>query len=479
MRNYNETDKILKDKLEQYDSGAPMHLFGRIEEGLGTAPESKKRAGMWWWTFGLLLMLVVGGTSWYIVSNQNQSIELANETVLSTPSSNEIETIPSATVTTTTIKDTELSTAINKISAKDLTTKKAIADKSNELENKIINYTNSEKTTPKNIIPKVSQNHFKNENHQIISEEQAVSKTTQYPTNTLFSKGKISNDSPQPMAVNSERESILTAKKLDKAFGQKVPSLVNLKVKHNSKFDLPDIVKCGNKKDSKFDWNFTTSMDFFVSPERSFRFLEYKSEDFATYAARRNETEKPYYSFSSGFRFNLLADNGLAVRTGLVYSQINEIFEDQFIVQEILINPISGDTLGFTQYLNDVTTFNRYKMVDVPLLIGYEIPMKRSTINVNAGVYVNVSATQKGTLLDVEETKRNFTTGSGDYQIFRKNIGLSYFMSVGAAYEISPRYQFFFEPNLRFYPGSFTKKEFVLNQKYVTGGIIFGIRKKL
>ena len=299
------------------------------------------------------------------------------------------------------------------------------------------------------------------------------SNVQQSTSNTFFSKGKVATDSPLITRKAVEvRASILNIK-------EQVPSLANLNLAYDSEFQLPDIVKCGDKKDRRLNMNFTTSMDVFVSPERSFRILEYKADDYAEYAARRNETEKAYYSFSSGLRFNVLADNGLALRTGIVYSQINEIFEEQFLETRILTDPTTGDTLGFTQLLNDVTTFNRYKMVDVPLMIGYEMPMKRSTINVNAGIFVNVQATQKGNLLDEEGTKVDFTTGSGDYEIFRKNIGVSYFMSIGAAYDLSPQYQFFFEPHLRYYPSSFTKTEHVLNQKYITGGILLGIRKKL
>ena len=465
MNNHNETDRILRDKLGQYDSGAPMHLFDRIEEGMAAAPEKKKRTGMWWWSMGLLLFLMVGTKSWYFIYN-NKNTKSVTSSDLTVPTPQEAlgddKIITTSKVTTVVNNNTNTSTdnlskTINKVPALGLTSKKAIAADSKVLENKII-------TT---------------ENHQVTNEEQFVSEPQPTPTITLFSKGKISTDSPLTMAEKTERKSILTAQKKEEAFGQQVPTLVDLNLKYNAEFQLPDIVKCGDKKDRGLNWNVKTSMDLFVSPERSFRFLEYKSDDYAEHAMRRNETEKAYYSFSSGLRFNFLTESGLAVRTGLVYSQINEIFEDQFLVSELLTNPITGDTIGFTQYLNDVTTFNRYKMVDVPLMIGYEMPMKRSTLNVNAGVFINVKSMQKGTLLDVEGTKRDFTTGAGDYEIFRKNIGVSYFMSLGAAYDLSRSYQFFFEPHLRYYPGSFAKKEYALNQKYVTGGIMIGIRKKL
>lgn len=468
MRNQNEIDKILKDKLGQYDSGAPMHLFDRIEEGLVETPERKKRGGLWW-TLGLLLMLVGATTSWYFItdaSTEKSSIENNNEI---TEVENNIKVAENALtiLSSKSLSQTELQAIPSTVTTKNTTTPVAISKKSNNknLTSKQASATESKISESKTII----------KNHQFINEEQLVPNTTQHPT--LFSKGKISTDSPLTMAASTERKPILTARKLDEAFGQKVPALVDLNIKYNSEFQLPDI-KCGDKKD-RMNLNFTTSMDLFVSPERSFRFLEYKSDDFAEHAIERNETEKAYYSFSSGLRLNFLANNGFAVRTGLVYSQINEIFEDQFLVTELVTNPISGDTIGFSQYLNDVTTFNRYKMIDVPFMVGYEMEMKRSTINVNAGVFVNVKATQKGTLLDEEGTKRNFTTGVGDYQVFRKNIGVSYFMSLGAAYELSPQYQFFFEPHLRYYPGSFAKQGYVLNQKYVTGGIMLGIRKQL
>ena len=464
MKNYKETDQIIKDRLGQYDSGAPMHLFDRIEEGLDDGPQRKKRGGGWWLTLGLLLLLA-GGASWYAISNSstetsnNVTTVEENTSTLTSPRANHQSKQEGIKTKTTTLATNTTTTKKENLTT-DLTVEKVSVAKT-------FKGTATEKIANNNFVEKV--NHSVNTNSK---EEELVSNTQQHTANIFFSKGKKSTTAPLTKEVKEQSVSIITAR-------QEVPALVDLNVKYDSQFQLPDFVKCGDKKDRRLNLNGTTSMDLFVSPERSFRFLEYKANDYAEYATRRNETEKAYYSFSSGIRLNYLTTNGLAIRTGLVYSQINEIFEEQFLETRILTDPTNGDTLGFSQFLNDVTTFNRYKMVDIPLMIGYELPMKRSTINVNAGIFVNVKATQKGNMLDVEETKRDFTTGTGEYDVFRKNIGVSYFMSLGAAYELSPRYQFFFEPHLRYYPGSFTTKEYVLNQKYITGGILLGIRKKL
>ena len=89
MKNYKETDQIIRDKLGQYDSGAPMHLFDGIEEGLVDAPQQKKRGAGWWWTFGLLLLMLVG-TSWYMISSS--PTEQANVA----SSKNSTQTLPEA-----------------------------------------------------------------------------------------------------------------------------------------------------------------------------------------------------------------------------------------------------------------------------------------------------------------------------------------------------------------------------------------------
>jgi len=458
MRNYKETDKIIKDKLEHYDSGVPMHLFDGIEKGLDS--DDKKPGGFWLWSLGLLI-LMVGSTSWYVLSNNNNTKVVSAKVITNDLQIDNLQTEKVVIADkTTAVQKINISQSSPKKITQGLTSKLPVSKKvtvDKTIENSTIDFINASNT---------------------ISKQEQLANVQQPSSHHDFSS-KGSDE-----LETSERKPILTSTTIEKkeelVFGQNIPTLSDLSVASNAKFKMPDIVKCGNKKDRSLNLNFKTSMDLFVSPERSFRFLEYKSNDYADYAAKRNETEKAYYSFSSGLRFNFLADNGLAVRTGLVYSQINEIFEVQLLETHIVQDPVTGDILGYSQYLNDVTTFNRYKMVDVPLLIGYEMPMKRSTINVNAGIYANITAMQKGKLLSPDlEQQKDFTTGSGDYEVFRKNIGISYFMSLGAAYEISPRYQFFFEPNLRYYPGSFTKKEYVLNQKYVTGGIILGIRKKM
>ena len=109
MKKYNETDQIIKDRLEHFDSGVPMHLFDGIEEGLAS---KKKRGGFWWWSAGMLLLLLIG-TSWYLVSNSSPenetniaSKENANNTLTSLKTNHQLnEQEGSAINTLTTEKE--------------------------------------------------------------------------------------------------------------------------------------------------------------------------------------------------------------------------------------------------------------------------------------------------------------------------------------------------------------------------------------
>jgi len=230
-------------------------------------------------------------------------------------------------------------------------------------------------------------------------------------------------------------------------------------------------------------------VDLMGSLDLAIRDITAKNDDFRDYAKARSATESPSSAFSTGVRLSMVLGNGVAFRTGLIYSQINEVFkfstdEDRIrIVNLVPIDTIYNgnditiiwDTLSVsdsgTRYL---TVYNNYRMVDFPLIFGYEVDLKTFIINANVGAYVNVMFKQKGQFLsqDMQPAKLNNPQDAA----FRNRVGISYFASMGINYKITNKVLLLFEPQIRHYPKSFTRGDYILNQNYTTVGILTGLR---
>jgi hypothetical protein len=171
----------------------------------------------------------------------------------------------------------------------------------------------------------------------------------------------------------------------------------------------------------------------------------------------------------------------MSFRTGINYSQINEKFKyaEGNIIQMVYITNGNGDTIGnyATTGTRYKTTFNKFRTIDVPLLIGYELGNGKLHANFNAGAMVNVYSWQKGDVLDSSFKPVNITTGknSSAYQ-FKTNVGIGFLGSISVYYKLTERLHLLAEPYFRYNFSPASKSELSLKQKYNTAGMRLGVR---
>src|SRR5205823_7334112 len=122
--------------------------------------------------------------------------------------------------------------------------------------------------------------------------------------------------------------------------------------------------------------------------------------------------------------------NAMSFKTGINYSQINEKFsfiQTNLVQVTYIIDPVRGDTTGSYTVRGSryKTTYNHYRTLDIPLLMGYELGNGRLHANINAGAIINVYSWQKGDILDTSFQPVSITTGKGvsSYQ-YKNNLGL-------------------------------------------------------
>jgi hypothetical protein len=234
-------------------------------------------------------------------------------------------------------------------------------------------------------------------------------------------------------------------------------------------------------------------VDVFGAPEYAFRRFSQNLPESVAYLNARDSVEKPWYAFSAGARVSLVFKNGLALRTGAIYAQTNEIavFDSLGIgkktteTNETYIPRLGG---GFDTILTRKTTYqqgifrttrhNRYRSIDIPVQLGFEFPLNDYwTFSVNGGANFNISAAYKTYYLTDKFKQDSIKTGFGETNsVFQPRLGISLFGSVAAYRQLTGNLQLVFEPSVRYYLKPITRADYALKQAYTNAGLMVGLR---
>lgn len=221
-------------------------------------------------------------------------------------------------------------------------------------------------------------------------------------------------------------------------------------------------------------------LEFYAGPD--FARKQYSDTGQSVYMQRRKESTQTLLSFSAGVRYTRVFNNGVSFRTGLNYSQINERFRyvnSNTVQMNYEIDPYSGDTLAVTRVTGTryKTTYNRFRSIDIPLLLGYEMGTGRFHVNLNAGLLVNIYNWQKGDVLDTSFHPVSITTGKGNAQyMYKTNAGLGFTGGASIYYRLNDRYHLLAEPYFRYHFAPISNSALSLQEKFTTLGIRLGLR---
>lgn len=223
-------------------------------------------------------------------------------------------------------------------------------------------------------------------------------------------------------------------------------------------------------------------IEFFTGPDYAFRSLQDTGN--SDYLQKRKESTNFKSGFSAGMRFTKVFNNSMSVRAGINYSQINEkfTFNQGNIIQVTYIINTNGDTIGSysTTGSRYKTTINRFRSIDIPIVMGYEIGNGKLHANINAGAVVNIYSWQKGDVLDRAGNPVSITTGknASPYQ-FKTNAGIGFIAAVSVYYKLNDKLHIMAEPYFRYNISPINKEGITLKQKYQTAGLRLGIRLDL
>lgn len=245
---------------------------------------------------------------------------------------------------------------------------------------------------------------------------------------------------------------------------------------------LPNIALPGCPTFEKDAAGNKTYFEIYAGPDIALRNLSDTGN--SAYLQKRKESTKFSSAFSAGLRYTKVFNNGMSIRTGINYSQINEkfTFSQGSIVQVTYIINANGDTTGsfITTGTKYKTTINKFRTIDVPVLIGYELGNGKLHANINAGLMVNVYSWQKGDVLDTAYKPVSITTGKSNspYQ-FKTNIGIGFMVGTSFYYKLNDKWHILAEPYFRYNLSPMSNEKLTLTQKYNTVGVRLGVRLDL
>jgi len=479
MKTPNSTDKIFREKLGEYASEVPAGMWDAIDN----QRSGKQRTMLWWQRKGkwvALIILVLGAG--YLVLGDEEAAHGARHTAHGDTVQVENAAImdESAEVENDAIEGNE-----NKSSSQSKNNNQN-QDKNNPFltekaatTNIIKNSKDLKNTTPIKQTPFVKSANIINENTptDIISNiDKTLAETSE--DNSILNI----NNKPTPFDLTNLQTNELSENNLLSTL--EIPALSELTLKGKS-----DPCYAFNPYDSGKKGPPRLYIDVLAGPDYAHRTLTAKDADLGGgYATIRDSTETSRLGFSSTVRLSIVLANGIALRSGIAYAQINEkldLFDGTTTgIETYEIKDVNGNVIGVqTDTVIGTrikTTYNRFQMVDIPVILGYEVRDRNWTVSLNGGAFFNVLFKKKGEFLSPNLAPVNFSSNATpQYEAYEKTVGMSLFGSVGVNYKVGNRLHLMAEPHFRYYMDSFTNANYPLQQNYWAVGMNLGIRVQL
>ncbi len=506
MKDDNYLDNIFKQKLESYDSGTPTHLWDKIEHSRNWKYRTTSFVKKYWYLPVAILALFLIGNFVYTSTTKNTIPDTTIQQAIVEPTS-EHSTEPK-TQEILQEEETKVFNNHNTVNNKKNQLKKIeyknkahfdITPSTLDLQKKKVVSTPIQKITKKITAPIINNAVSAQPLQQLEGKPTLNINKDQISYQSSISKNVIQRRLEQPIVESKpviiEKQESTNAKSI-KFLSQKdvvseatneiaiPPAIANPLISGlETMLELPDPT-CYSFKGKL---SVKTYLDLLVAPDFAIRTLEPSNPDVTgAYANQRDSLERSQYAWSAGLRFSAIFGNRFALRTGLNYSQINEIFEYENGNSTITITTTTILPDGTPQTTIETQTgtrymkiYNRLRMLDIPLIAGYEMDMDKFKVSLNGGAFLNIIFLQKGRTIAPNNLPVDFSSNLPDpYPIFNKRVGITYFGSLALSYDINDKFALLAEPYVKYQPESLTLADYPLDQKYTTVGLNLGLRYK-
>ncbi len=456
-------DEHVKEQLGDYSPAVPEHIWENVKQ-----KKDKKRPFFFFLLSPLFITIsiIAGGslTSYFLLNSNDNKITSTTATH-SITQSNYV-----ANVTNNKEKANDDHSSNNKIIINEALKDESISEHVSNEKILTIKALGKETTSSDNDIQaQAAENTFNYTKHKSIKARTSVS----------ISQPSLDEDNPinetNTDAQFSNESQLSSLPQTVDLIALKHSTLPQLKTPLKIKLNIPCPVDNKNPAANKKYFEVYAAVDYVLR--------QFTDTPNSTYMKMRKESTSFASAYSAGIRFTKVFNNGLNIRAGLNYSQINEKFKfvQGNIIQVVFIINAGGDTIGSYQTSNTryKTSYNRYKTLDIPLTIGYEMSKGKWNVNFNTGMIINIHSWNQGEVLDDSLQPVNISGLSQNPYQFKTNIGLGGIGAISCYYSLNQKLSILAEPYLRYNFSSMSKNEITLKQKYHTSGIKLGIRLNL
>lgn len=520
MREYNYLDDMFKEKVQNYSLEVPNHIWSNIEQKrtwkykLTNYVKQRK-----WMALIVLLFLASGaGIAGMVWTKQLPTTTINNP--INSLASTQVKTQHIATVNKDIVapitKQEQLNTEtdiINKQAATNNTARAtsiiATSKNNNHIEaakNKQVASTNNKLlqtlTAGSNKqLMSINQEHKINTVKGIIpTNQQTITKrfTTKEAKNNLSINNTLTKPFINQKEVVAQRglyEAYIPSSSLTLSENRPsqamlsttlLPSIATKEI-HN-----PLSLLANKPKDGCYRFPRLRQSDFLVDVIFAPQYVQQQfingHQELNNYVEQRKKTEQFELAFTTGLRLGYQLKNGFVPKVGLFYSQINETFEyeddeerrttvftqvDTIIDAQGNVN-IIFDTLDVIQEgIRYIKTYNKHRMINVPLLLGYQIDFSRWALEINAGGILNLWAYQRGKILSPNDMK---PMDVRENDVFKQRYNWNWYASIGWYYKWKPMVDIIVEPSIQYTSKPITKEAYAIQQKNHTIGLQTGVR---
>lgn len=481
MKEKIQFDKNIADRLNNYESAVNPQMWDRINQGLD---ESPKRAFPFWLFFGVITFVSLASVTTYYYLQSDESI--ITESLIIENTNAKIDVVKTASSQNIAEKKNTNQLATNQKEAKPIS---GVTNTDIQAEELFID--------AKEILPSGSI-HVSNIKHKEIKKETKdqntyTRSTTALQTNTTPTHREFNTSGNLIQKQTSKATSSLIMQVEDSGISMTSLNTLDLpfKLQWKPPFKNPEPSGC---YDFGKNNSFRYLLDLYIAPQYSFKSLEDPSGTMASHIASRDTTEKSLLAYTVGGRASIAMSNGLALRAGLSYTEIQERFdldianEMKTIIEIDVITNGMGDTtrIDTTTFIQTGTRkirrFNYLRSFDVPVMLGYSFDVGNIALEFNAGAIFNIHFRSRGTFLSpfIPGQIASYTKGDPEYiDVYKSNIGISYYGSAAVSIPINPKFDFLIEPHVRYTPKSITTATYAVDQKHLLTGAAFVLRYKL
>jgi hypothetical protein len=478
----NMFDKFVREKLKDHQSAVPAGLWEKIEQ----RKDKGRRGGFLpktaLWT-GLFFLVTFAGIGYIILRDNDEktvsqvSQTSTNENLKSSNKSNNltgkttpahIDNINSATDDKIENVHVKASSGLNTASINTNTASPNAEVEIGKLNTPDITYANndlsvtSKKKNKKRLFEIAGKKHYQDNGYL----------TQQNNVETV-----MPNELQKSYVPFTHGKTAYNLTNIGKFDADKSYSLSELKIVG---IDCPP-----NGRSKRNDWY----LEVYGSPDLALKSVKATSN--AGYVSKKDSSETQQLSYTAGFRISRSIGNNLLIKTGLQYSQINERFDlrtenERRITTVITIRTIIGQG-GVDSTVRDTTsmeqigyrvqrTYNKYRSLDIPILLSYEFGNENLKFAVNAGAIINLHSWYSGNTLN--DSLAVVSINSKTSGMYKENIGVGLYAGFSVIKPVSKRFDVFLEPYFRY---NFTNmsRSSGYSQRFNAAGISFGIRYRI